>query len=66
MLTTEKQTDHFMVGEAVAIDGDQGVIRAVIEHTYEDDDGRHTDKRVLVDLGDREMNCSSDRVEVVR
>lgn len=66
MLMTEQSTDHFMVGETVEVDGDRGEITAVIEHTFEEDGERETHKRVLVDIGDREINAGSTDVEVVR
>jgi len=67
MLMTEEQRDHFMIGESVTVKGQQGVIKTVIEHTVEDEDGdRRTHRRVIVDCGDREINAGSDDVEVVR
>ncbi len=67
MLMTEEQRDHFMIGETVMVGDQQGVIKTVIEHTVEDEDGdRRTHRRVIVDVGDREVNASSSDVEVVR
>lgn len=65
MLMTDQSTDHFMVGEAVEVDGERGEISAVIEHTIEENGERKTHKRVLVDVGDREINAGSSEIEVV-
>ena len=65
MLMTEEQSDHFMIGQTVEVDGKTGEIKNIIEHTVEDEDGtRQTHRRVIVDTGDCEVNAPSSEVEV--
>lgn len=64
---TEQADDHFMIGREVEVEGRTGEIKTVIEHTVEDGNGeRESHRRVIVDVGDGEINAGSADIEVVR
>lgn len=64
---TEENSDHFMIGKSVTVNGKEGVIKTVIEHTIEDENRvRQTHRRVIVDVGDHEINAGARDVEVVK
>lgn len=66
MLMTEEADGHFMIGQTVEVNDRTGEIQTVIEHTIEEDGDRETHRRVIVDVGDREINAGSSDVEVAR